>query len=79
MMKAKATLVGGRPLYMFGLTDLNLQRLREGKPIVVHLEEMGGVGELIITFGQTEDDLAREWADFIGPNTQVDGLKESGH
>lgn len=79
MIKAKATLLGDRPLYLFGLSALNLQRLREGKPIRVELEEMGGVGEVVILFGETEAAIATELADLIGPSTQVRGVKEHGH
>jgi hypothetical protein len=79
MIKAKATLLGDRPLYLFGLSALNLQRLREGKPIRVELEEMGGVGEVVIMFGETEGDIARDLSDLIGPDTEVHGLKERGH
>ena len=79
MIKAKATIKGGRPLYLFGLSELNLQRLREGKPITIQLEPMGGVGEILIMAGETEADIARELADLIGPQTVVHGLKEGGH
>ena len=79
MIKAKATLADDRPLYVFGLSELNLQRLREGKAIVITLESIGGVGEVYIAYGETEDDIMRELADMIGPRTQVRGLKESGH
>jgi hypothetical protein len=79
MIKAKATLKGGRPLYLLGVSALNLQRLREGRPLVVKLESMGGVGEVVIMFGETEGDIARDLSDLIGPDTEVHGLKERGH
>lgn len=79
MIKAKATLNGNRPLYLFGLSALNLAKLRQGLPIVVALETLGGVGEVLITFGETEADITRELADLIGPNTKVEGLKRDAH
>ena len=79
MIKAKATLRGDRPLYILGLSALNLAKLREGRPMVIQLEDMGGSGEVVIMFGETEGDIARELADLIGPETQVHGLRETGH
>jgi len=79
MIKAKATLKDDRPLYVFGLSALNLQRLREGKPIVIQLESIGGFGEVYITYGETEAAIARELSDLIGPNTELRGFKEGGH
>jgi hypothetical protein len=73
MIKATGTLKDGRPLYLIGLSARNLELLREGLSVQVVLEEIGGVGELVITFGETERELAREWADLIGPSTQVSG------
>ena len=70
---------GGRPLYVLGLSALNLQRLREGKPITIELEALGGVGEVLLFAGENEADMARDLAALIGPNTQVRGIKESGH
>ncbi len=79
MMKAKLTLQDDRPAYLFGLSGLNLQKLREGKPIVIELEPMGGVGEVVIMFGETEADMLRELGDLIGPETKVHGMKDDAH
>jgi hypothetical protein len=79
MIKAKATLEGDRPLYVFGLSALNLERLRAGRPIVIQLESIGGVGEVYITYGETEADIARELSDLVGPRTIVTGLDKMGH
>lgn len=79
MIKAKATLSHGRPLYLFGLSQQNLEKLREGMPIRIHLEEMGGEGEVLIMFGETEHAIAAELAEMIGPNTDVRGLDKMGN
>lgn len=78
MIKAKAILNDDRPLYLFGLSAMNLAKLRGGQPIRVVLEDMGGVGEVIIMYGETEQSIAAELADLIGPDTHVTGLKEHG-
>lgn len=79
MIKARATLLHERPLYILGLSAINLEKLREGKPILVKLEELDGVGEVIIMFGETEAAIATELSEFIGPSTNVTGLKKDGH
>jgi len=73
MLKAKATLKDDRPLYVFGLTARNLELLRGGRAICIKLEEIGGTGEVIIAFGETDGELARTWANSIGPSTIVSG------
>lgn len=78
MIKAKATLHDGRPLYVFGLSAVNLAKLREGLPIHIDLDSIGGSGEVYIMFGETEDALAAAFADLIGPDTDVRGLKQHG-
>jgi hypothetical protein len=79
MIKAKLTLQDDRPCYLFGLSALNLQKLRDGRPMVIDLEPMGGAGQILIMFGDTEADLLRELGDLIGPETQVHGLKNDAH
>lgn len=78
MIKAKAMLKGDRPLYLFGLSAMNLAKLSGGQPIRVLLEGLGGVGEVVIMYGETEADIARELADLIGPETRVEGFKGLG-
>jgi len=73
MLKAKATLKGDRPLYVFGLSARNLELLKAGRPMRVLLEDMGGTGEVLITYGETQMDIARDLHEFIGPNTKIQG------
>ena len=63
----------GRTLIGLGLSAGNIQRLREGKPIHVHLEEMNlpWKAEIMILFGETEQAIADELREFIGPQTVV--------
>jgi len=47
----------GKQFILFGLSAGNLILLRQKKPIVVNLSEMGFSGEIIITYGETEADI----------------------
>jgi len=63
----------GRTLVGLGLSAGNVQRLREGKPIHVHLEELNLPYkiELMIMYGETEQEIANELKPFINSNTIV--------
>ncbi len=73
---------GGRFIIGFGLSEENLVRLRAGQPICIKLSEMGCKvvhdnnthdAEILIHYGKTETDIAREFAavGLIGPKTKV--------
>lgn len=58
MIKALLTAKeGDQSVFLFGLSEGNIERLREGKAIVVDLASMGrpGVGTVVITWGATEE------------------------
>lgn len=65
---------GKRVQFMIvGLSHLNLDRLREGKPIICSGADFGLSGEieLVIFSGSTEQSMAREMHELVGPNTNV--------
>jgi hypothetical protein len=69
MIKMRGT-NGKRQMILLGLSEGNLMRLREKKPIVIHGEEMRMPNlDIIICWGETEDTLAKELAHMIGPET----------
>lgn len=72
MLKAKATLADGRPLYVLGLSELNLQRLREGKPIFFDMCEIGGTGQMVIFWGETEVEMAKLFEGMEPPRPRGD-------
>ena len=41
----------------FGLSEGNIELLKQGKPIIVDLAEMGADGKVIIMYGKTEADI----------------------
>lgn len=65
----------GKPfhLILLGLSHGNLRLLKEGKPIDMDGTEIGlPEGTRIFIFsGETEQAMARELAEFIGPETEV--------
>lgn len=60
--------------YVFGLSRENITRLTAGEPIVIRLNEHGLTGpaiSLVLCYGETEEALALELREFIGPQTVV--------
>lgn len=74
MVRCQATGKDGRPVFVFGLTRENITRLTNGEPIKLDLDAFGLTGPpltIYLTFGETEEAIARELSEFIGPQTQV--------
>ena len=70
MIKMRGT-KGDRTMILLGLSEGNLMRLREKKPIIINGEEMNMPGlDIIICWGETEDKLAEELSFLIGPETR---------
>lgn len=60
-------------LVVLGLSSTNRNRLQEGKPIIFLGEEVEIPGvEFIIFAGETEQSMARDLAELIGPNTKTE-------
>jgi hypothetical protein len=64
MLKAKAG-----DTVLFGLSETNMVRLREGKPIKIDMSELGLPGSVIIFYGETEEKMRDDIAQFVGPDT----------
>ena len=77
MIKFKGTR-DGKPLYGFGLSEGNLQKLRQDMPIVVELEQLGLTGSLVIFYGKTESEIYKMMKDggLIGPDTKMHEQKK---
>lgn len=73
----KATARGnGRTLVLLGITDQNIARLREGRPIHIHGEEMGiGPLDICIITGKDEADLVKTLKPMIGDETAMRDLR----
>lgn len=58
----------------FGLSEENIKRLKEGKPILVNLDEMGIPNcQLAIFYGETEATMVQSLAPFIDFKTRIIG------
>lgn len=60
--------------FLFGITKENVTRLMAGEPISIRLNEHGLQGppiSIILCYGETEESLALELQEFIGPATTV--------
>lgn len=73
MIKATARTEDGRQLVVLGLSDMNVQRMREGKPIHILAEEIGMSGFTIyIITGKDEAEMEKMLGPFIHPrHTEV--------
>jgi len=50
----------GRPVVILGLSEKNLEFLKEGKPISFDLTPFGITGQALIMYGKTEEDITQE-------------------
>jgi hypothetical protein len=74
-MQAGGTTKDGKPFHLviLGLSHMNLARLKEGKPIDIDATDVGlPAGTRIFIFsGETEQSMARELIDLVGPDTKI--------
>jgi hypothetical protein len=72
MLKAVAHSDTGETLVILGLSDINVEKLKEGLPILVEMEELGFKGKLAIIYGETEDALAKQFKDNMEIDQEID-------
>lgn len=72
MLKAVAHSDAGETLVILGLSEMNVQKLKEGHPIAVEMEELGFTGKLAIVYGETEDSLAEQFRAHMEIDQEVD-------
>jgi uncharacterized protein YciU (UPF0263 family) len=80
MLKFIAYKENGRLVIGFGMTAGNIKRLKEGKPIIVKMEEMNlSPADLIIFYGETPEKLLEKFNQAgldIEPDTKFNVDKE---
>ena len=55
----------------FGLSEENIKRLKEGKPIMFDANDLGIEGsKIVIFYGKTEQDMQDDLSKYIGKNTK---------
>lgn len=73
MIKVTGGSEDGRKFVLLGLSEMNVSRLREGKPMHIFGAELGIAHDIIIFWGPTEDALAADLSKHFGcePTRQV--------
>ena len=66
MLMMKISSEEGRKTVVLGLSDGNLSRLREGKPIHIFGAQLGIAQDIIIFWGETEEKMAAEVTERYG-------------
>jgi len=61
----------GNKFVLLGLTDINIAKMREGKPINIFGAEIGLDVDIVIVTGETEDVLTEMLKPFIDKTTLV--------
>jgi hypothetical protein len=74
MMQARAG-----DVLIFGLSEVNMTKLKEGKPITIELEGLGLPGKVFIFYGKTEDDMKKDLQSLMGPQTKVTDRRPKKH
>lgn len=54
-----------RPLYLLGVTRLNIERLTSGRPIKADLRELGGTDDVAIFFGEDAEALRSQLSQIV--------------
>lgn len=67
MIKAVIDRDGKPPLVILGLSRRNVELLTIGKPIKVDGAELGLNANIVIQFGETEEDMRAELFGVLGP------------
>lgn len=76
MIKFKFTRKDDLDCYGFGIDARNVELLKQGKPIIIDLAEMGGKGEVMLFYGETTGDLIETIQPFVGAKTEVKDMLE---
>lgn len=77
MIKATCESGDGRKIVLLGITDMNIVKMREGKPIQIFGEEMGlGKLDIWIITGKDEATLQQMLSPMITSETRVRDLRE---
>lgn len=63
------------PLVVFGLSARNMRLLKEGRPILIDMSELGQKGHVMIFAGDTEGEMMARMGGLVGPKTVVKGMK----
>lgn len=60
MIKLLAQGKNGKPVVIFGFSELNVQKLKEGLPISFDGDELGIPAQFVIMYGDTEESMVKQ-------------------
>lgn len=68
-----------KPLLGLGISAENVKRLKAGQPIKFDASEMGIDAEIMIFYGETEDDLRKSIQPYISNETEIHDKRKGIH
>lgn len=73
MIRAKiASQTPGQPdTYLFGLTEENVKRLKDNKPVQINGTELGLAANILIIYGKDEKEIRKLLSPGITPETKI--------
>lgn len=60
MIQLRLNAEGAPPLYLYGITRHNLEKLQAGQPLKFETERVGGDTTVVVFYGETIDELREE-------------------
>lgn len=61
-----------KPVYGLGISEGNVEYLKQGRPIAVDLAKMGGPDiEVFIFYGETEEEMTKQLMPYISKETKI--------
>jgi hypothetical protein len=77
MIKAVGKNPDGTPMILLGISAKNVELLKEGKPMLVSLKELGLEGNVAIFYGETEESMEQELQEQFSIGTKRDDRPDS--
>jgi len=62
-------------ILLLGISKENVNSLREGKPIHIKGDELGIGNDVLLVYGETEDQLYKDLQPYILPETRINSSK----
>jgi hypothetical protein len=71
MIQAASTSKDGTRLYLIGISELMLTRLRTGQPVEIDLKPLGGEATVIIFHGYNEQIMSQQLTQLVNAGTAL--------
>ena len=77
MIRATMQSTSGRRVILLGLEEGNVDRLRAGKPMHIHCDDMGFAGEIVIILGKDVEALHAMVKPMLSPDTIINDERKN--